>query len=243
MATTAADILRITRSQIGYEEGPNNGTKYGIAYGMNHVFWCQQFVWWVFRQAGAAGEMPKTACTRIAYPWYRKHRKIVRVADAKPGDVVWYDFSSSLKPVSHVGIVEKNLGRGRLQTIEGNTNRAGSRSGGAVLRKVRASRIVAVGRPHFDAAPHPAIGVADLRYPGHTVGRNSRDHGTVKWIQARLNFAAGGRHRVLGGKALDVDGDFGEHTEKVVKDFQKRRGLDGLGVVGPRTWPLLNAIR
>jgi CHAP domain/Putative peptidoglycan binding domain len=256
MARTAVDILRIARSQIGYEEGPNNGTKYGIAYGMNHVFWCQQFVWWVFRQAGAGGEMPKTACTRVAYPWYRKHRKIVRVADAKPGDVVWYDFSSSLKPVSHVGIVEKNLGRGRLQTIEGNTNKAGSRSGGAVLRKVRASKIVAIGRPQYDtgahpappaaakkAPPKPAIGVVDLRYPGHSIGRGSHDHGTVKWIQARLNFAAGNKHRVLGGKALAVDGDFGDHTEKVVKDFQKRRGLDGLGVCGPKTWPLLNAIR
>lgn len=244
MARTSADVLRIARSQIGYAEGRNNANKYGAAYGMDNVFWCQQFVWWVFRQAGAGGEMPKTAVTRVAYPWYRRHRRLVPARDAKPGDVVWFDFSSRLKPVSHVGIVEKNLGRGRLQTIEGNTNRAGSRSGGAVLRKVRASRIVAVGRPHYAAAgPQPPVGVADMRYPGHPIRRNSRDRDAVRWIQARLNHAAGGRHRVLDGRTLAVDGEFGPLTEKVVKDFQRRKGLRGLGVAGRKTWPLLNAVR
>ena len=244
MTTSASEVLRIARSQIGYEEGHNNANKYGRAYGMDHVFWCQQFVWWVFHQAGAGGEMPKTAVTRVAYPWYRRHRRLVRARDAKPGDVVWFDFSSRLKPVSHVGIVEKNLGRGRLQTIEGNTNRAGSRSGGSVLRKVRSKRIVAIGRPRYGATPKPvAIGVADLPYPGHSIRKGSREHGTVRWIQARLNFSAGDKHRVLGGKPLKVDGDFGDLTAKVLKDFQSRRGLLGLGVAGPRTRPHHNAIR
>lgn len=239
MARTAVDVLRIARSQIGYQEGRNNDNKYGRAYGMNHVFWCQQFVWWVFRQAGAGGEMPKTAVTRVAYPWYRRHRGLVRVRDAKPGDVVWFDFSGKLKPVSHVGIVEKNLGGGRLQTIEGNTNGKGSRSGGGVLRKVRSGRIVAIGRPRYvtvGATKKPAPGSADLRYPGHSIGRGSRERGTVRWIQARLNMWAG-------KPRLTVDGEFGPLTEKVLKEFQTRRGLKGLGVAGPKTWPLLNAIR
>jgi hypothetical protein len=237
MARTAADVLRIARSQIGYQEGHNNDNKFGRAYGMNHVFWCQQFVWWVFRQAGAGGEMPRTAVTRVAYPWYRKHRSLVRVRDAKPGDVVWFDFSGTLKPVSHVGIVEKNLGGGRLQTIEGNTNGKGVRSGGGVLRKVRSSRIVAVGRPRYMSVLRaPAPGTADLRYPGHPIGRGSRERATVRWVQARLNFWAG-RPR------LTVDGEFGPLTERLLKEFQVKRGLKGLGQAGPKTWPLLNAIR
>lgn len=248
MPGTAAEVLRIARSQIGYEEGRDNANKYGHAYGMNGCPWCQQFVWWVFRQAGLGGEMPKTATTRVAYPWYRKHRRLVSVRDAKPGDVVWFDFSGSLKPVSHVGIVEKNLGRGRLQTIEGNTNRAGSRTGGGVLRKVRASRIVAIGRPRYGApaaAPSnkpAAHGSKDMRYPGTPIGVGSRNAHAVRWIQARLNIAARGKHPVLGGRALDVDGEFGDLTRKVLKDFQRRRGLQGIGQAGPKTWPLLNAI-
>lgn len=246
MARTVGDVLRIARSQIGYEEGRNNDNKYGRAFGANHTAWCQEFVWWVFREAGLVGEMPKTAVTRVAYPWYRRHRMLVRVRDAKPGDVVWFDFSSSLKPVSHVGIVEKNLGGGRLQTIEGNTNKAGSRSGGGVLRKVRSTRIVAVGRPRYAAAPAarvPQLGVADMHYPGHPIKRGCREAATVKWIQARLNYSAGNRHAALGNRPLMVDGDFGALTEKVLKDFQRRRRLQGLGLAGPKTWVLLNAIR
>ncbi|MEU2614199.1 peptidoglycan-binding domain-containing protein [Micromonospora sp. NPDC007271] len=88
-----------------------------------------------------------------------------------------------------------------------------------------------------------AIGVADRPYPGTPVGLNSPKKDHVKWIQARLNFAAGNRHAVLGGKPLAVDGDFGPKTQKVVVAFQKRHGLQGLGMCGPKTWPLLNAIR
>jgi peptidoglycan hydrolase-like protein with peptidoglycan-binding domain len=83
----------------------------------------------------------------------------------------------------------------------------------------------------------------DRPFPGTPVGRNSPKKDHVKWIQARLNFAAKGHHPVLGGKPLVVDGDYGENTEKVVVAFQKKHGLQGLGMCGPKTWPLLNAIR
>lgn len=36
-----------------------------------------------------------------------------------------------------------------------------------------------------------------------------------------------------------VDGDFGAETEKAVKDFQKDYGLEADGVVGKKTWPML----
>jgi Putative peptidoglycan binding domain len=87
------------------------------------------------------------------------------------------------------------------------------------------------------------IGALDRPYPGSPVGRNDPRTGHVKWIQARLNFAARNKHAVLGNRALDVDGEFGDLTEKVVKDFQRHHGLEGLGMCGPKTWPLLNRIR
>ncbi|MGN6610146.1 MAG: peptidoglycan-binding domain-containing protein [Angustibacter sp.] len=88
-----------------------------------------------------------------------------------------------------------------------------------------------------------AIGVLDRPFPGTPVARNSPKHSHVKWIQARLNFAARGHHPVLGGRALDVDGDFGDDTFAVVRAFQRGHGLQGLGMVGPQTWRLLNAVR
>jgi Putative peptidoglycan binding domain len=86
-------------------------------------------------------------------------------------------------------------------------------------------------------------GVLDRPFPGTPVGRNDPRKGHVRWIQARLNFAAKNKHAVLGGNPLVVDGDYGEKTEKVVVDFQKDHGLEGLGMCGPKTWPKLNAIR
>jgi hypothetical protein len=83
------------------------------------------------------------------------------------------------------------------------------------------------------AAP---IGVADRPYPGMPVGLNSPKHDHVRWIQARLNFA-------LPGTPLEVDGEYGPITEKVVIAFQKKHGLQGQGMCGVKTWPLLNKIR
>ena len=40
-----------------------------------------------------------------------------------------------------------------------------------------------------------------------------------------------------------VDGDFGAETEKAVKQFQKDRGLNPDGIVGPKTWAALNEER
>lgn len=87
------------------------------------------------------------------------------------------------------------------------------------------------------------IGVADRPYPGFAVQQDSPKSNHVRWIQARLNFAAGGKHAVLDGRPLKVDGEFGPKTRKVVVAFQKANGLEGLGMVGPKTWRLLNAVR
>jgi putative chitinase len=43
------------------------------------------------------------------------------------------------------------------------------------------------------------------------------------------------------GYRLLVDGDFGEHTEEAVIDFQLRHGLRNDGIVGARTWAELRA--
>ena len=43
------------------------------------------------------------------------------------------------------------------------------------------------------------------------------------------------------GYKLDTDGEFGPKTEKAVKSFQKSKGLDPDGVVGPLTWAALES--
>jgi peptidoglycan hydrolase-like protein with peptidoglycan-binding domain len=36
-----------------------------------------------------------------------------------------------------------------------------------------------------------------------------------------------------------VDGDFGQNTERAVKNFQRDTGLEDDGIVGPETWAML----
>ena len=36
---TAAQVLSVAQSQIGYKEGSNNSNKYGAAYGLNNASW------------------------------------------------------------------------------------------------------------------------------------------------------------------------------------------------------------
>lgn len=43
------------------------------------------------------------------------------------------------------------------------------------------------------------------------------------------------------GASLNVDGDFGSLTLAAVKKFQKEKGLDVDGIVGPKTWAALEA--
>jgi hypothetical protein len=73
-------------------------------------------------------------------------------------------------------------------------------------------------------------------YPGHGHRRGMKDR-HVRLIQERLNQLAGpGGHGELGGGHLTVDGDFGARTERIVRVFQRNRGLDQSGAVGPITW-------
>jgi peptidoglycan L-alanyl-D-glutamate endopeptidase CwlK len=45
--------------------------------------------------------------------------------------------------------------------------------------------------------------------------------------------------RALGMKEKDVDGKYGNDTAKLVKAYQKRKGLKADGIVGKETWNLL----
>jgi hypothetical protein len=87
------------------------------------------------------------------------------------------------------------------------------------------------------------IGMMDRPYPGMPFNKTSPKSNHVRWIQARLNIVARNHHSALNGRALDVDGEFGDETFNVVKVFQQHRKLQGIGQVGPKTWALLNAVR
>lgn len=150
------NLLDIAKAEIGTCEVPTNRTKYGKWYGLNGQPWCAIFVSWCYAQAGlaksvAAQNAKGFASCDAGLKWFVKKNKIVPVGQAKPGDIVFFQFDKDAEP-DHVGIVLKNNRVTKnLVCIEGNTSsgNAGSQSNGdGVYKRSRSySLVMAVVRP------------------------------------------------------------------------------------------------
>jgi hypothetical protein len=164
---TAAEVLRIARSQLDpvvREDPPgSNRQKYGEAFGSNGVKWCGIFVWWVYREAGydlrdhgfgaPASTNALDADARRAQGWRR-----VPATDARPGDLVIYDFGvvadgDPPDDADHTGIASSTVRNRHLHAIEGNTSPGSGRpkaNGGGVFQNRRPlSEVRSVFRPPF----------------------------------------------------------------------------------------------
>jgi cell wall-associated NlpC family hydrolase len=115
-------VVAAAKSQLGYKEGANNDTKYGIWYHLNNQPWCMMFVQWVFAEAAASSLIMKTAACQALEDWAKKNKLIVPAAQAQAGDIVLFDFTKSGKS-EHTGIVTGPIDPHThlLPTIEGNT--------------------------------------------------------------------------------------------------------------------------
>lgn len=229
--TTAREVLNVAASQIGYHEGPNNDTPYGIEYGLNHNPWCAMYVTWCIKHAGA-GLDPSVDQIHYAYvPTGVANFKngkwgtfFTNPRDALPGDISFYWFTN--RP-DHTGFVESNLG-GRIIAIEGNT-------GDMVKRVSRTSGIYGFGRPFYKNAPIvqplPLPPVSGYVYEPPTMSEPGRGvspaDARVARVQARLN--------ALGFPCGAVDGQFGPQTKAAVVHFQQSRHIGVDGAVGPET--------
>lgn len=160
-ARVTARLLACAGSQIGYREGKsgsdwNNDNAYGKYFGQNSVSWCHWFVSWAAVAAGIpASVIPRTGYTPTGWNFFTSHDR--DVTSPRAGDIVYvYGYVPSEKQsrVHHVGIVEKVLSGGRIQTIEGNTNTSGSSQGNGVYRLVRtvSTTKLRFARPNYAAA-------------------------------------------------------------------------------------------
>ena len=60
------DIIGVALTQVGYSEGSNNYTKYGVWYGLSNSPWCGMFVSWCANEAGIPNSVLKK--TGLANP-------------------------------------------------------------------------------------------------------------------------------------------------------------------------------
>lgn len=128
----AEDLIGVAMTQVGYNEGPDNDTKYGDWMNIPNQAWCAIFISWCADQA----DIPTTVIQPSAWAHPRKSR----------GFNVPYYHGSEYTPkrgdlffkedFSHVGIVYGVEGEYAL-TIEANTNNDGSDEGYTVLLRKR----------------------------------------------------------------------------------------------------------
>lgn len=147
-----AAALAVAETQVGVTEAPpfkNTGEQVGeylqsVGLGQGY-HWCAAFVHWCFAQAakelGVANPLPKTG--HCMTHWREAGARGVRRITAEqahadpsllmPGQVFIMHYGADK---GHTGFVASVQG-GLLETIEGNTNTAGSRNGDGVYRKLQ----------------------------------------------------------------------------------------------------------
>jgi hypothetical protein len=148
----AQKLTELARFELGTEEvnGTNCGPRVNEYKAATNLppkeswSWCAAFVCWLVREAMKANgikesdtfKRPRTAGAWDLENWSiaqgsETNTKKPHRGDIQAGDIVIFKFS-------HIGIAESAPDKnGEVTTIEGNTDGAGSREGGAVLRKKR----------------------------------------------------------------------------------------------------------
>jgi hypothetical protein len=235
---TAASMLAAARADLGLSGRPNKMTKeyaarHGDAY--RSAAWCDMGVTYWARHSGNAGAV-LPAGDRAYTPSHAQDFKnagrwhvgtVAEVDRARPGDIVFFDWgaTNNLSAIDHVGVIEKVLGGGRVQTIEANT-------GDAVRRRVRSADVIAgYGRPAYTGGSSASTWMEDL----------------VKDLPLLKRGATGEHVQTLRGLLLarshpeirTVEGSFDATVEKAVRAVQAWGKVDVDGQVGPKTWPVL----
>lgn len=238
---TASAMLAEARRALGTRDRPNHITQdYARRHGPEFLRapWCDMSVTYWARQSGNTKAVLPGG-DRAYTVWHAQDfQKIGRwhagtaanLKNAKPGDIVFFDWGGTdgIGYIDHVGIIEKVLSDGRVQTIEGNT-------GDACLRRVRSYTVIAgYGRPAYD--PEPSGGssaskwMEDMMRDLPMLGPGAKASEDMETLRALLNARS---HHVA------MVGPFDAEVTRAVKAVQKWGGVEADGVVGKQTWPVL----
>jgi hypothetical protein len=234
--TTAQQVLQEAASHIGYKESPpnSNNNKFGVWYGMNHQPWCAMFVSYCLYVKGLPLKI--TTDKGFAYcPFGVKWFKDKEWWHSSPqvGDLVFFDWQGD-GVSDHVGFVEKVNTDGSITTIEGNTSVGNNSNGGEVMRRKRSGSIQGYGRPPYSPGGAGGTGSGDEtpvhpQWPGRYIALTSpfmQGDDVLLWQRQMI-------HR---GWTLTPDSIFNESDHDVLIKFQKEKGLEVDGKIGPMSW-------
>ena len=270
MSNAVTRVLRRAAGEIGYSRwsDPKRGTKYARETQpalwprdtwllANGISYCDIFVTWVFWKEGLLDILPAGASYNTDYRASKGGR--IKKSQARPGDVLVFDWNWNTAATNHVGILEKKLSSGNFQTIEGNTSPGASGSqgnGGGVYRRVRrASQVRYVIRPRWAGVTGIPSGGASVPAPAKPAAKPKPKPSTSKAPAFPLPRRKGGLYyygppsgpktSVSGrtrnsGAPGDVVLQGGRWYSKGLKMWQQRmldRGWSGIGVADGRYGP------
>lgn len=231
-------LCDLAAAEVGVKESPSNSdnVKYNTEYygkvvkstASTKYYWCVVFIWWLFKKTGLSDLFyggGKTASCASVKSYAQKHGQWVTHGYRK-GDLLLFNFSNGTAP-KHIGLCI-DATASKVTSIDGNTSAGDSGSqdnGGMVnIRTRKLATVVGAYRPNYGGAQASAIN--PYKVPTIALKYGSTNREAVKWLQWELN-----QH----GYACDIDGSFGPATDRLVRKFQKDRGLVVDGSVGPAT--------
>lgn len=156
-ASPTARLISILTAEEGVREVPadsNRGKRveeYQAATWLEGTgwAWCAAFMCWGIKKLGEEMplpfERPRTAAAWGFEDWARDQKlKLYKPrATIQAGDIVMFTFS-------HIGLAIADEKGGSVKTVEGNTNKSGSREGGGVYVQTRAVSLI---RSHIRLFP------------------------------------------------------------------------------------------
>lgn len=232
-------------AQVGYAEGANNFNKYADSpdlrrwYGWNaqHQPWCDIFADSAFLAVFGLIKAAKmtyqaigsgSALCRASADFYK--RAGAWYTSPQPGDQVFFFYDGA---INHTGIVTSVSG-GIVYTVEGNSGDAVRRCAYAIGSPV----IAGYGRPDWavvagdDSVDVPAVESDPVETGRPVLRRGDIGADVVELQQALIN-------RGYSCGVYGADGEYGPDTWSAVIAFQRDKGLEQDGVVGPATWAAL----
>lgn len=144
---TSTRLVELALGEVGVEEvdGTNCGPRVNEYKAATNLPpqeswpWCAAFICWLVQKSGlpqtSGFRFPRTAGAWDFENWSRRQDATTQTkkpagSDIRAGDIVIFTFS-------HIGLAVADARDGFVDTVEGNTDAAGSREGGGVFRKRR----------------------------------------------------------------------------------------------------------
>lgn len=170
--TLVEKMVKLAYLQVGVKEYPPNSSNvqyntayYGGTVNNPSLHWCAVFIWWLFKICDASslyyGGRKTASCTTLSN--YHK-KELIPKQKARPGDIVFFDFSGRGKITEHVGICVKPPGCEMITTIDGNTG-GKEADGGAVMVKTRNLKYVSkVWRPNYQSLEEKEMPSIPFKY-------------------------------------------------------------------------------